>query len=180
VCVEFNDFNGAVFNIRARALNNLVYWLSQIVGSVSIGFLLDQQGLGRRLRAFSGWAVLVVMVFVVHTWAYFYQKWRLSLDLCPINNTAHLVIRFFFGREYTRALVKSPGYEKIDIFDDAYVGRVFLYICCGLLDSMWQTTAYWLMGAMSNNPAKLAHFSGFCEFLLLLFFLLCSFFVRKG
>jgi hypothetical protein len=86
----------------------------------------------------------------------------------------------FLNREYTRALVKSPVYEKIDIFDGAYVGRVFLYICCGLLDSMWQTTAYWLMGAMSNNPAKLAHFSGFCEFFLLLFFLLCSFFVRKG
>jgi len=26
---------------------------------------------------------------------------------------------------------------------------------------MWQTTAYWLMGAMSNDPAKLAHFTGF-------------------
>lgn len=72
--IEFNDFNGAVFNIRARALNNLVYWLSQIVGSVSIGFLLDQQGISRRIRAFSGWCVLVFMVFVVHVWAYFYQK----------------------------------------------------------------------------------------------------------
>lgn len=37
-----------------------------------------------------------------------------------------------------------------------------LYIACGLLDSMWQTTAYWLMGAMSNSAAKLAHFTGFC------------------
>lgn len=27
---------------------------------------------------------------------------------------------------------------------------------------MWQTTAYWIMGAMSNDPAKLAHFTGFC------------------
>ncbi|KAI0344178.1 MFS general substrate transporter [Trametopsis cervina] len=134
---QFNDFNGAIFNIRARSLNNLVYWLSQIVGSVSIGFLLDQQGLSRRLRAFSGWCVLVFMVFVVHTWAFFYQK------------------------EYTRELIKSPDYVKLDIFDGPYVGRIFLYICCGLLDSMWQTTAYWLMGAMSNNPAKLAHFTGF-------------------
>ena len=30
---------------------------------------------------------------------------------------------------------------------------------------MWQTTAYWFMGAMSNDPAKLANFSGFCAFL---------------
>lgn len=28
---------------------------------------------------------------------------------------------------------------------------------------MWQTTAYWFMGAMSNDPAKLAVFTGFCE-----------------
>lgn len=71
---EFNGYNGALFNIRARSLNNLVYWISQIIGSVAIGFLLDQKNLGRRARAFSGWAVLFSMVFIVHIWAYFYQK----------------------------------------------------------------------------------------------------------
>lgn len=63
-----------MFNIRARALNNLVYWLAQIVGSISIGLLLDQQGISRRIRAFTAWCVLLVMVLVVHVWAYFYQK----------------------------------------------------------------------------------------------------------
>ena len=53
--------------------------------------------------------------------------------------------------------------DKLDIHDgSAYISRMWLYIFCGLLDSMWQTTAYWLMGAMSNDPAKLANFSGFC------------------
>ncbi|KAM5530428.1 hypothetical protein V8D89_015903 [Ganoderma adspersum] len=130
---QFNDYNGALFTIRARALNNLIYWLSQIVGSVSIGFLLDQRGLSRRFRAFSGWVVLIIMVFVVHTWAYFYQK------------------------GYTR---ESIG-DKIDIHERGYPAHLCLYIACGLLDSMWQTTAYWFMGAMSNDPAKLANFSGF-------------------
>ena len=135
--LEFNDYNGGLFNIRARSLNNLVYWLAQIVGSLSIGFLLDQKALSRRLRAFSGWLVLFFMVFVVHIWTYFYL------------------------RGYTRESIKSM--EKIDIYDKEYVGRVMLYICCGMLDAMWQTCAYWFMGAMSNDPAKLAHFSGFCE-----------------
>ena len=71
---EFNDYNGALFNIRARSLNNLVYWLSQIVGSIAIGLLLDQRRLARRFRAFSGWLVLLLMVFVIHIWAYFYQR----------------------------------------------------------------------------------------------------------
>ncbi|KDQ55000.1 hypothetical protein JAAARDRAFT_196364 [Jaapia argillacea MUCL 33604] len=132
---QFNDYNGSIFNIRARSLNNLVYWTSQIFGSVGIGLLLDNKRLSRRVRAFSGWAVLFVMVFIVHIWAYFYQK------------------------QYTRASVLVQ--PKIDIFDKRYVGRIWLYIFCGLLDAMWQTAVYWMMGAMSNDPAKLANFTGF-------------------
>jgi len=51
----------------------------------------------------------------------------------------------------------------MDIYDKGYTGHLFLYIFCGLLDAMWQTTAYWMMGAMSNDPAKLAYFTGVCE-----------------
>jgi len=71
---QFNDFNGVLFNIRTRSLNNLLYWTAQIVGSLLIGFLLDQRNLTRRARAFLGWGVLLVMVFIVHVWAYMYQK----------------------------------------------------------------------------------------------------------
>lgn len=66
-------------------------------------------------------------------------------------------------RQYTRESIAAlDGAEKLDIYDKGYVERIWLYIFCGLLDAMWQTTAYWLMGAMSNDPAKLAHFTGFC------------------
>ncbi|XP_006454848.1 hypothetical protein AGABI2DRAFT_215435 [Agaricus bisporus var. bisporus H97] len=130
---QFNEYNNALFNIRARSLNNLMYWLAQIIGSLSIGFILDQRNLSRRFRAFTGWIILLVMVFVVHTWAYFYQK------------------------NYTRDSVT----HKLDIFDHGYAGRAILYIFYGFLDSMWQTAVYWLLGAMSNNPSKLAYFTGF-------------------
>ncbi|KAF8961018.1 major facilitator superfamily domain-containing protein [Flammula alnicola] len=133
---QFNDYNSALFNVRARSLNDLVYWLSQIVGSIAIGALLDQPAISRRARAFSGWTILFLMVFIVHIWAFFYQK------------------------HYTRASI-PPTAVKLDIFDRGYGGRIMLYIFCGLLDAMWQTTAYWIMGAMSNDPAKLAHFTGF-------------------
>jgi len=133
---QFNGYNSALFNIRARSLNNFVYWMAQIIGSISIGFLLDQRALSRRLRAFSGWVILMVMVLVVHIWAFRYQK------------------------NYTRQSMPNTG-VKIDIYSHGYVGYILLYIFCGFLDSMWQTTAYWLMGAMSNDPAKLAHFAGF-------------------
>ncbi|KAG6849467.1 hypothetical protein H0H93_008194 [Arthromyces matolae] len=132
---QFNDYNGAIFNIRARALNNVVYWTAQIIGSVAISALLDSK-LKRRVRAFLSWGVLFIFVFFVHIWAYFYQK------------------------TYTRASV-PPDSQRLDIYSDGYTGKIFLYIFCGILDAMWQTTAYWLMGAMSNNPAKLAIFAGF-------------------
>lgn len=133
---QFNDYNAALFNIRARSLNNLVYWVSQIVGSVSIGLLLDQHRFPRRARAFAGWSILLVFVMIVHTWAFFYQ------------------------RTYTRQSM-PPDAFKMDIYDKAYAAHLFLYVFCGLLDSMWQTTAYWMMGAMSNDLAKLAYFAGF-------------------
>jgi len=133
---QFNDYNGAIFNARTRSLNDLVYWLSQMFGSIAIGSLLDRKHISRRVRAFSGWGILFGMVFVVHIWAYFYQ------------------------RNYTRESIPSDS-VKIDFNDPEYGGRVILYIFMGLLDAMWQTTAYWLMGAMSNDPAKLANFTGF-------------------
>ncbi|CAG7847247.1 UNC93-like protein C922.05c [Serendipita indica DSM 11827] len=77
---QFNAYNAALFDmfinwlVGARSVNNFVYWLSQILGSVIIGVLLDSKNMSRRMRAFLGWGILTVMVFVVHIWAYFYQK----------------------------------------------------------------------------------------------------------
>jgi len=133
---QFNDYNAALFSIQGRALNNTVYWVAQIFGSLSIGILLDQRQLQRRVRAFIAWAILFIMVFVVHTWAYYYQK------------------------GYSRETI-PPESQKMGIHDSGYVPRILLYILCGVLDAMWQTTSYWLIGAMSNSPARLALFSGF-------------------
>jgi hypothetical protein len=71
---EMNDYNGALFTIRARSLNNLLYWVAQIPCSFFVGRLLDMQYFRRRVRAFTGWAVLFTIVWAMHIWAYFYQK----------------------------------------------------------------------------------------------------------
>ncbi|KAF9261909.1 MFS general substrate transporter [Marasmius fiardii PR-910] len=135
---QFNAYNGAIFNIRARSLNNLLYWSAQIVGSICMSFLLDRKALSRRTRAFASWTALFVMIFAFHIWAYFYQK------------------------QYDRSTYPKDNEEvRFDIFDSGYAGRCVLYVFFGILDAAWQTTIYWLMGAMSNDPAKLAYFSGF-------------------
>jgi MFS family permease len=129
---QFNDFNGALFTLRGRSLNSMLYWTSQIFGAIGMSFILDSK-FSRRTRAFGGIAALMLMIFVTHIWAYFYQI------------------------QYTRATTPNT----IDIHDKRYVGRVFLYIFLGFLDSMWQTTSYWLMGAISNDAGKLAIMVGF-------------------
>ncbi|KAG8947417.1 hypothetical protein FRC04_010737 [Tulasnella sp. 424] len=134
---QFNGFNFALFNIRTRALNSFIYWTTQIFGSLAMGQLLDLWFLTRRQRAFLGWGVLLVFVMVVHGWAYHYQK------------------------GYTRAIVADPSFHKMDWTDNGFAAYMWLYIFFALLDSMWQTAAYWMMGAMSNDPAKLAIFAGF-------------------
>lgn len=107
-----------------------------------IGILLDKHNLPRRTRAFLGWGILLVFVLAVHIWAYFYQI------------------------TYTRQSTEVPPpagvtpTERIDTRSKQFPAHIWLYIFCGLMDSMWQTTAYWMMGAMSNDPAKLAHFTG--------------------
>ena len=72
--LEFNDYNGAVFTIRARSLNSLVYFLSEMIGAFGMGLLLDSNRFSRRGRAFLGWSMLFAIVFVVHIWAFMYQR----------------------------------------------------------------------------------------------------------
>lgn len=134
---EYNNYNCAIFTIRARGLNSLMSYMSQIFGAVFLGhFILDQNRVRRRVRAFYGWIIVFLVTFAAHTWAYFYQ------------------------RTYTRADATENGY-KIDIMDETYAAHVWVMIIHGFLDSMMQTYAYWLVGAMSNDPAKLAVFTGF-------------------
>jgi len=132
-----NDFNGELFTIRTRSLNGFVYWAAQMFGSIIIGSVLDYSRLARRTRAAIGWVWLLVFVMVVHGWGYHYQK------------------------GYTRESLASPDFHRIDFNDSGFAAYIWFYIFCGLLDSFWQTACYWFMGAMSNDPAKLAYLTGF-------------------
>jgi hypothetical protein len=84
---------------------------------------------------------------------------------------SHICPDSFIHRQYTRASLPPVSNNKLDIFDQGYTARIWLYIFCGLLDAMWQATVYWLMGAMSNDPAKLAYLTGFCAYYIINFFI---------
>jgi hypothetical protein len=111
----------------------LIQRLAQIFGSLLFGNFLDWSRFSRRQRGIAGWIILFIVINAV--WGGGLAFERQTCRDCP-----------------------SP---KQDIFDPGYTGNLFLYIFFGLLDSMWQTYAYWLMGALSNDPRKLAYFAGF-------------------
>jgi len=141
---QFNAFNGARFNTRTAALNNVLYYIMQIVGAFIFGYALDIEGVRRSTRAKAVWVALFTLTFAIWGGGYAFQN-------------------------YTRAEVShtdaagnaDPLVPILDWKSHGYVGVMFLYMFYGMFDAAWQTTVYWYMGALTNNGRKLANFAGF-------------------
>lgn len=118
---QYNGVNLARFNLRTRALNNILYWIAQIIGATVFGFALDYAGLRRTTRAIIAWVVLLLLTFAV--WGGGYQ----------------------FQITYTREdrPEDSEDQTKMDWTSSGYVGPMFLYFFYGFYDAAWQTCVYW-------------------------------------
>ena len=116
---QFQDVNLAKFNIRTRALNNVLYWTSQIIGAYMFGYGLDIARINRRLRARIVLVALFVLTMAIWGGGYAWQ------------------------RKYARPEVSAKTYVKLDFKDSGYVGPMFLYMFYGFYDAAWQTSVYW-------------------------------------
>lgn len=120
---QFNVVNLAKFNTRTRSLNNVLYWIAQIIGASIFGFALDYSRLRRTTRAVIAWVVLFALTFAVWGGGF---KFQLS---------------------YTRKDMPDSGEvaenDKMDWKSSGYVGPMFLYIFYGFYDAAWQTCVYW-------------------------------------
>lgn len=136
---QFNVLNGPNFmSIRARALNNFLYWLFQIIGAGLFGLFLDSSRLGsRRARAIYG--DLITLVIITALW----------------------IATIFIQMNYTRQSILEPGYVKLDVLDPRYPGIVVVYSLFGIVDAMYQGYIYWLMGTMTNDVERAARYGGF-------------------
>ena len=117
---QFNDFNGAKFTLRTKALNNILYWLMQIVGAYMFGYALDYEGVRRSLRAKISWVVIFVITFAIWGGGYAFQKG--------------------YTREETN---QKNTYPYTDWTSSGYVGPMFLYMFYGFYDAAFQTCVYW-------------------------------------
>ena len=60
---HFQDVNAAVFTLRTRSLNGVLYWISQIIGAGIFGYALDSPMLKRTTRAKIALVTLFVLTF---------------------------------------------------------------------------------------------------------------------
>ncbi|KAI8975218.1 major facilitator superfamily domain-containing protein [Mycotypha africana] len=136
---QFQVYNGGgFFGLRARSLNNLIYWLCQILGAGAFGFFMDWKLLGgRRTRAFIGNSLILAVLVASWVGCIFVQK------------------KFSFES------VKLPNHKQIDVSDPEYAGYIILYAVFGIIDAIYQGFIYWLLGTMTNDTERAARYGGF-------------------
>ncbi|EON95631.1 putative major facilitator superfamily transporter protein [Phaeoacremonium minimum UCRPA7] len=144
---QMNDMNGAHFNVRTRALNNVLYWAAQIFGAVIFGFALDFARIRRSVRARIAFGALVTLTFVVWGGGWAWQKQQPTREVVEAVDADG-------NPTYTGRADWTDGGKK-------FIGPMFLYIFMGFFDAAWQTCIYWYMGALSNSGRKAANFAGF-------------------
>ncbi|KAL2921593.1 UNC93-like protein 2 [Bienertia sinuspersici] len=132
---QFNDVNGELFNLRTRGFNNVFYWGAQMLGSIGIGYLMDFSFQSRRKRGLLG--IMIVGLLGTAIWG------------------GGLANQLRYSRNHIP--------DKLDFKDSgtAYAGPFLLYFSYGLLDAMFQSMVYWVIGALADDSETLSRYSGF-------------------
>ncbi|CAO3613687.1 unnamed protein product [Mucor fragilis] len=137
---QFQVYNGPGFmHVRARALNNLLYWLFQIIGAGFFGWFLDSSKVGsRKQRAM--YSNAITLVIIAGLWI------------------GAVVIQKGFTRQ---SIGEGSDWVPIDVYDSRYPGLVVEYALFGLIDAIYQGFIYWLLGTMTNDTERAARYGGF-------------------
>jgi MFS family permease len=139
---QTNDMNAPHFNTRTRALNNTLYWSSQIFGAIIFGYALDIGKVRRSIRARASFVALFVLTMVIWGGGWAWQKQQVGRDVTEAKDTTYVTVDWTDGGKL-------------------FIGPMFLYMFYGFFDAAWQTCIYWYMGALSNSGRKSANLAGF-------------------
>ncbi|XP_071725236.1 UNC93-like protein 1, partial [Rutidosis leptorrhynchoides] len=132
----FNNVNGVIFNMRTRGLNNVFYFGAQMIGSIGIGYVLDFSFKSRRMRGFVGIGVVALL------------------------GTGIWVGGLASQLTYSRDNIPEVKLDFKDSWSD-FAGPFVLYFSYGLLDAMFQSMVYWVIGALADDSEILSRYSGF-------------------
>eukprot|EP00571_Detonula_confervacea_P016463 CAMPEP_0172304906 /NCGR_PEP_ID=MMETSP1058-20130122/6264_1 /TAXON_ID=83371 /ORGANISM="Detonula confervacea, Strain CCMP 353" /LENGTH=481 /DNA_ID=CAMNT_0013016313 /DNA_START=328 /DNA_END=1773 /DNA_ORIENTATION=- len=136
---EFGGINGLLFDAPTRGLNSSIYWAISGISSYVIGvYYLDREAVGgRNKRAIQG--LILVSAINIGQWIY--------------------ALVWQFGTGYDKGNQPTPLISFRD--GGSYAVPLLLFMYCGLADSIVQTYAYWIIGAISNSPKQLSRYVGY-------------------
>jgi hypothetical protein len=117
---QFNGINEAHFDIRTRALNNLLYWTAQIAGAMIFGYSVDTHRFRRTVKAKVTWVMLFCLTMGVWGGGF---AWQLSV---PDRNG-----------------LQSAPLPVMDWNTRGYWQSMLLYMAYGFFDAVWQSSVYW-------------------------------------
>lgn len=140
VTYQANGVNNAYFSTRTKALNNLLYYLAQIIGALGFGYAMDIQKFRRATRAKASLIFIFSITMIIWGGGYAFAK---KFNRADVNKDLH------------------PDLEFMDWTTRGYVGPMFLYFFYGMYDAIWQASVYWYMGALSNSGRRSANYVGF-------------------
>ena len=128
-----NSMN-AQFNTRTRALNNTLYWTSQIFGAVIFGYALDFGKARRSVRAKASFIALFVITMAIWGGGWAWQEKQQPREVVQAVNST---------------------YTPVDWTDGGglFIGPMFLYMFYGFFDAAWQTCIYWLVYPHNLTPS---------------------------
>ncbi|KAJ2641711.1 hypothetical protein GGF44_001997, partial [Coemansia sp. RSA 1694] len=140
---QYGPYNGALFTLRTRGLNSMLYWAAQMAAAYAVSFLHDRDSLSRK------------------------QRGLLSLGVLAILCNAMWALTMVMQLKYTRGANKDsptndyPG-GLIDLTEPGRAaGPMLLFVFMGAVDAHLQSFAYWLIGTMTNDSQVLARYAGF-------------------
>lgn len=126
--------NGRYFNLRTRAMNNVVFYVAQLPASVACALLTDKLPFGRRVRGYISVGVLGVFVFAA---------WIALLVWVSVSPSW-----------------ASPPEGGVDWTGGDFGGPFVLYLVFGIVYGSHQQIGMWVIGTFTNEPTVLAIYGG--------------------
>lgn len=125
--------NSFYFDGPTRAVNATLEGAGAIIGALVVGFcILDAPHFKRRTRGWLGLAFVSVSIIAVWSCALTWQ------------------VRF----------TRASDIGKMSYHSSAYAPKGTLYFFYYISDAAYQALVYWIMGAITNDPFKLARYAG--------------------
>merc|ERR1712238_563252 len=117
--------------------------------------------------------LLLTPLIIQSNWFYAYEFGGINGLLFDAPTRGLAIISAVNVGQWLYAIIYqfSTGYDKgrapdppINFTDGgAYVAPMILFMYCGLADSLVQTYAYWIIGAISNSPKTLSRYVGYSK-----------------